>query len=75
MTIEYTPRGVCSRFFSIKVEDGVIQSVQIIGGCDGNLLIWNASAGSQRWTMPLTATTLSCENRKPEIRRFPAFFR
>ena len=37
MTIEYTPRGVCSRFFSIKVEDGVIQSVQIIGGCDGNL--------------------------------------
>ena len=37
MTIEYTPRGVCSRFFSIKVEDGIIQSVQIIGGCDGNL--------------------------------------
>ena len=37
MTIEYTPRGVCSRFFSINVEDGVIQSVQIIGGCDGNL--------------------------------------
>ena len=30
MTIEYTPRGVCSRFFSIKVEDGVIQSVQIL---------------------------------------------
>lgn len=21
MTIEYTPRGVCSRFFSIQVED------------------------------------------------------
>lgn len=37
MTIEYTPCGVCSRFFSIKVEDGIIQSVQIIGGCDGNL--------------------------------------
>lgn len=37
MTIEYTPRGVCSRFFSIKVEDGIIQSVQIMGGCDGNL--------------------------------------
>lgn len=37
MTIEYTPHGVCSRFFSIKVEDGIIQSVQIIGGCDGNL--------------------------------------
>ena len=37
MTIEYTPRGVCSRFFNIQVEDGVIQSVQVIGGCDGNL--------------------------------------
>ena len=37
MTIEYTPRGVCSRFFSIQVEDGVIQSVQVMGGCDGNL--------------------------------------
>ena len=37
MTIEYTPRGVCSRFFSIKVEDGVIQSVKAEGGCNGNL--------------------------------------
>lgn len=37
MTIEYTPRGVCSRFFSIQVEGGIIQSVQVIGGCDGNL--------------------------------------
>lgn len=37
MTIEYTPRGVCSRFFSIQVEDGIVQSVQITGGCDGNL--------------------------------------
>lgn len=37
MTIEYTPRGVCSRFFTIEVEDGVVQSVQIAGGCDGNL--------------------------------------
>ena len=35
----------------------------------------NAPAGSQRCTMPLTATTLSREKRKPEIRRFPAFFR
>ena len=37
MTIEYTPRGVCSRFFSIKVEDGVIQSLDVSNGCDGNL--------------------------------------
>ena len=37
MTIQYTPRGVCSRAFTIQVEDGVIRSVQIVGGCDGNL--------------------------------------
>ena len=37
MTIEYTPRGTCSRAFQIEVEEGVIQSVQVVGGCDGNL--------------------------------------
>ena len=37
MTIQYTPRGVCSRAFQIDVEDGVIESVQIVGGCNGNL--------------------------------------
>ena len=37
MTIQYTPRGTCSRQFQIEVEEGVIQSVQVVGGCDGNL--------------------------------------
>ena len=37
MTIQYTPKGVCSQMFQIQVEDGVIQSVQVVGGCDGNL--------------------------------------
>jgi len=37
MTIEYTPRGVCSRKMIIEVEDGVIRSVQVEGGCSGNL--------------------------------------
>lgn len=37
MTIQYTPRGVCSRAFTIQVEDGLIQSVQVVGGCSGNL--------------------------------------
>ena len=37
MTIQYTPRGVCSRAFTIQVEDGVIQSVKFTGGCNGNL--------------------------------------
>ena len=37
MTIQYTPHGVCSRAFTIQVEDGVIQSLQVQGGCHGNL--------------------------------------
>ena len=37
MQIRYTPRGVCSREYLIDVEDGIIQSIQIAGGCNGNL--------------------------------------
>ncbi len=37
MQFKYNPRGVCSREFVIDVEDGVIQSIQIAGGCHGNL--------------------------------------
>ena len=37
MTIQYTPKGVCSRAFQIEVEEGLIRSVQVTGGCDGNL--------------------------------------
>ena len=37
MQFTYVPRGVCSRQFNFDVEDGVIKSVEIIGGCHGNL--------------------------------------
>ena len=37
MTITYTPRGVCSQAFRIEGEDDVIRSVQVVGGCSGNL--------------------------------------
>ena len=36
-TINYTPRGVCSKKMEIDVEDGVIQAVRVMGGCNGNL--------------------------------------
>ena len=36
-TIQYTPRGVCSREMEIDVEDGVIREVRVLGGCNGNL--------------------------------------
>ena len=37
MKVTYTPRGVCSRFMEIEAEDGIIRSVNVIGGCNGNL--------------------------------------
>ncbi|MBU5435730.1 TIGR03905 family TSCPD domain-containing protein [Pseudoflavonifractor sp. MSJ-37] len=37
MKIDHRTKGVCSQRMLIEVEDGIIQSVEIIGGCDGNL--------------------------------------
>ena len=36
-TIQYTPSGVCSKRMEIDVEDGAIQAVRVLGGCNGNL--------------------------------------
>ena len=37
MTIDYKTRGPFSSHMRIEVEDGVVQSLQVTGGCDGNL--------------------------------------
>lgn len=37
MTIEYIPKGVCSRKMIVDVEDDTIRSVRVEGGCSGNL--------------------------------------
>lgn len=37
MTITYKPKGTCSRSMTIEVEGGVVESVQVVGGCSGNL--------------------------------------
>ncbi|MBQ0037398.1 MAG: TIGR03905 family TSCPD domain-containing protein [Clostridiales bacterium] len=37
MTYTYTPRGVCSQRMTVELENGIIQNVQILGGCSGNL--------------------------------------
>lgn len=37
MHISYRPRGVCSQKMDIDVENGIIEKVEIIGGCSGNL--------------------------------------
>lgn len=36
MVYKYEPKGVCSREMAIDVEQHIIKSVKIIGGCDGN---------------------------------------
>lgn len=37
MRISYKPRGVCARMMTVEAEGGVIKSVEIVGGCNGNL--------------------------------------
>lgn len=37
MKIDYKTKGVCSRQMIIEVENGIVDSVQVIGGCHGNL--------------------------------------
>ena len=36
-TTTYRPEGVCARGINIETTDGKIDSVEFIGGCDGNL--------------------------------------
>ncbi len=37
MTINYLTSGVCSRQISIEIsDDGIIESVRFLGGCNGN---------------------------------------
>lgn len=37
MKYEFTPRGVCSQKIYIDVENGIVNDVQFLGGCNGNL--------------------------------------
>ncbi|MBQ8496413.1 MAG: TIGR03905 family TSCPD domain-containing protein [Clostridia bacterium] len=35
-TIEYKTKGTCSRQINVQITDGIIDSVEFIGGCNGN---------------------------------------
>ncbi|MCI5905609.1 MAG: TIGR03905 family TSCPD domain-containing protein [Oscillospiraceae bacterium] len=38
MTYNFTPKGVCSRNITVELsDDGVIENVSFLGGCNGNL--------------------------------------
>ena len=32
----YKPEGVCAQLLNLEVEDGIVKSVEFIGGCAGN---------------------------------------
>ncbi len=36
MTINYKPKGVCSREIKVEIEDGIVKDVCFVGGCAGN---------------------------------------
>ena len=35
-TIEYKTKGTCSRQINVQITDGIIDSVEFVGGCNGN---------------------------------------
>ena len=37
MTFEYTPKGVCSRKMTIEIDGDTVTSLNVDGGCHGNL--------------------------------------
>ena len=38
MKYTYRPTGVCSQMFEFEInEDNVVESLQVLGGCNGNL--------------------------------------
>ena len=36
MTVYYTPVGVCSKHITIEINNGIIDEVKFLGGCNGN---------------------------------------
>ncbi|MBE7702451.1 MAG: TIGR03905 family TSCPD domain-containing protein [Cyanobacteria bacterium SIG28] len=35
--VQYQPKGVCSKMMQILIKDNVIEDVEFVGGCAGNL--------------------------------------
>lgn len=37
MKYTYIPKGVCSQQIILDIENGIVNDLKVIGGCDGNL--------------------------------------
>lgn len=35
--VQYQPKGVCAKMMSFKVQNGFVDDVEFVGGCNGNL--------------------------------------
>ena len=35
--VQYQPKGVCAKMMQISIKDDIIQNVEVVGGCAGNL--------------------------------------
>lgn len=34
---QYQPKGVCSKLMQFRIKDDIIQDIEFVGGCNGNL--------------------------------------
>lgn len=35
--VQYKPKGVCAKLMQIRIKDNIVQDVEFVGGCNGNL--------------------------------------
>ena len=35
--VQFQPKGVCAKMMQFKIKDNIVQDVEFIGGCNGNL--------------------------------------
>ena len=35
--VQYQPKGVCCKMMQMRIKDDIIQDVEFVGGCNGNL--------------------------------------
>lgn len=35
--VKYQPKGVCAKMMQFRIKDNIVQDVEFVGGCNGNL--------------------------------------
>ena len=35
--VQYQPKGVCAKMMQIKIKNNIIEDIEFVGGCNGNL--------------------------------------